>query len=92
MLKGEILKMRGITLIDNADFAFVDIAQFHDISFGTLAYSDNMVGLADCLTEFPCVNLCVYPVVELRMTHEDEVVDGDNTLDAAMSDAYRQFA
>ena len=51
-----------------------------------------MVGLADGLTELPGIELRVYPMVELGMTEEDEVVDGDDALDATATDAYGQLA
>ena len=51
-----------------------------------------MIGLTDGLTELPGINLRVDPVVELGMTQEDQVVDRDDALDAALTDADGEFA
>ena len=51
-----------------------------------------MIGLADGLAELPGIDLRVEPVVILGMTQENEVVDGDYALDAALTDTDGQFA
>ena len=79
-------------MVDDADAALVNMAQLHDVALGTLADGNDVVGLADGLPELPCIDLRVNPMVELGVAEEDEVVDGDHTGDAALTDADGQFA
>ena len=67
-------------------------AEFKNIAFCALAYSDDMVGLTQCLAELPLVDLRIYPVVVFGMPHKNQVVDGDNAFDATLTDVNRQFA
>ena len=88
---GRIVETRGTALVDDRDTVFIDTTIFHDVTFRTLTDSDDMIRLPDGLTELPRIDLRVYPVVELRMAEEDQVVDGHHTLDASPADAYWQF-
>ena len=63
----------------------------HDVALRALTDSDDMVSLPDGLTELPGIDLRIDPVVELRVAHEDQVVDGHHTLDATLADAQWQF-
>ncbi len=78
-------------MVDDADAALVNMAQLHDVALGTLADGNDVVGLADGLPELPCIDLRVNPMVELGVAEEDEVMDGDNALDAAAPDAHGQL-
>ena len=51
-----------------------------------------MICFPEGLTELPGIDLRVDPVVELGMAQEDEVVDGDDAMDAAFADAPWEFA
>ena len=77
----------GETLVDDGDAAFVYLSVCHDVTLRTFADGDDMIGLVDSLTELPCVDLCVEPVVKFWMAQENEVVDSDHTLDATLTDA-----
>ena len=83
---------RGTTLIDDGDMVVANMSEFHDVALRALADGDDMVGLANGLTELPGIDLRVYPVIKLRMTQEDEVVDGDDATDATLADAPWEFA
>ena len=65
---------------------------FQNIALSTLAYGDDMVGLTEGLVEFPGVELYIYGIVELWVTKENKVVDGNNTLYATLADAYRKLS
>ena len=80
------------TLVDDRDAAFVNVAVGHDVTFRTFADGDDMVGLLDSLTEFPGIYFCVEPVVVFRMAEKNQVVDGDDALDATLADANGQFS
>ena len=74
-------------LIDEADLLFGHVAVMDDVAAGTLGDGDDEVGLADGAAELPGVDMGVDPGVVFGMTEEDEVVDGDDTGDAALTDA-----
>ena len=80
------------TLVDNGYTAFVNVAVGQNVAFRTFADGDDMVGLLDSLTEFPGVYFRVEPVVVFWMTEKDQVVDGDDALDATLADTDGQFS
>ena len=86
------LEFCAAALVYDVYFRRVNATEAHDVSLGTLADGYDAVCLATGLVEFPCVYFGVYPVVVFGMTHEYEVVDGDDGLDAGLPDAERQFA
>lgn len=83
---------RRTTLVDNRDAALVDLSQLYDVAPGTFADGNDVVGLADSLAELPGVDLGVEPVIVFGVPQEDKVVDGHHAPDAALPDAYGQFA
>ena len=80
------------TLVDNGDAVFVNVAVGHDVTFRTFADGDDMVGLPNSLAEFPGIYFRVEPVVVFWMTEKDQVVDGDDALDATLADTDGQFS
>ena len=83
----------GAGLVDDGDAGGIELGSIvEDVAAGTLADGDDMGGLADGLAELPGVDLRVYPMVIFGVAEEDEVVDGDHTGDAALTDADGQFA
>ena len=66
--------------------------KLNDISLGAFADGDNAMGFFKRLAELPPVNQRVPPVVELGMTHKDEVVNGDNGVDTSGFYALWQFS
>ena len=65
---------------------------FHDVTLRTFADGDDMVGLAESTTELPGVDLRVNPVIVFRVAQENQVVDGDDALNATLADTDRKFA
>ena len=83
----------GAGLVDDGDAGGIELwGVVENVAAGTLADGDDMGGLADGLTELPGVDLRVYPMVIFGVAEEDEVVDGDHTGYAALTDADGQFA
>ena len=80
------------TLVDDRNAAFVDVAVGQDVAFCTFADGDDMVGLPNSLAEFPGIYFRVEPVVVFWMTEKDQVVDGDDALDATLADTDGQFS
>ena len=68
------------------------MAIFHYITLSTLTDGDNMISLTDGLPELPGIDLCINPVVELRIAQEDKVMDSNHTADAALMNAPREFS
>ena len=60
---------------------------FHDVALRTFADGDDMVSLAEGMTELPGVDLRVNPVIVLWVAQENQVVDGDDALDATLANA-----
>lgn len=86
-----LLKPRVARLIDKADLLFGDMAIMDDVTLGTLGDGDDEVGLFQRSAELPGIDLPVYPFVVFGMAEEDEVVDGDNRLYAALAYADGKF-
>ena len=83
----------GAGLVDDGDAGGIELwGVVEDVAAGTLADGDDMGGLADGLAELPGVDLRVYPMVIFGVAEEDEVVDGDDTGYASLTDADGQFA
>ena len=83
----------GAGLVDDGDAGGIELrGVVEDVTAGTLADGDDMGGLADGLAELPGVDLRVYPMVIFGVAEEDEVVDGDDTGYASLTDADGQFA
>ena len=66
--------------------------QFQNVTAGTLADSNNGVGLAESLPKLPLINLRVQPMVVFRVAQEDEVVNGDHATDAGTPQPHGQLA
>ena len=86
-----LLKPRAARLIDEADLLFGDMAVMDDVALGTLGDGDDEIGLFQRSAELPGIDLPVNPFVVFGMAEEDEVVDGDNRLYAALADAEGKF-
>ena len=74
------------------DGAAETVGIVENVATGTLADGNDVVGLAERLTEFTGIDAGVEPAVVLRVAQEDKVVDGDHGADSRPPDAYGQFA
>ena len=79
-------------LVDDADLVGRNLSELDDVTTGAFGNGDDKVGFFDCPVKLPSVDLAVDPFVVFGMTEEDEIVDGDDTGDAALTDAQREFS
>ena len=86
-----LLEPRTARLIDKADLLFRDMTVMDDVTLGTLGDGDDEVGFFQRSAEFPGIDFPVNPFVVFGMAEENEVVDGDNRLNAALADADGKF-
>ena len=79
-------------LVDDADLVGRNLTELDDVTTGAFGNGDDQVGFFDCPVKLPSVDLAVEPFVVFGMTEEDEVVDGDDTGDTALTDAQGEFS
>ena len=79
-------------LVDDADLVGRNLTELDDVTTGAFGNGDDKVGFFDGPVKLPSVDLAVEPFVVFGMAEEDEVVDGDDTGDAALTDAEGEFS
>ena len=69
-------KNRVAPLIHHINLVGRDAVELHDVALGTLAHRHNAVGLATSIPELVIIDDAIQPVIILRITQENQVMNG----------------